>query len=663
VEGPLISGPDGLSAPPAPGLLSGVASDSLTRAPATEAPSPVSGGATVLVWLRRIPGWVITGVLCLIFAVVMWWHVWTSGHPDSVMLCNCGDPSSFAWFMEWPAYALTHGQSLFLEHADQVPVGLNMLDNTSVLALGIVLAPITWLFGPVASLNVALTAAPVLSGISAYGSLRRGLNVSKPAAIVAGVLFAGSPFLQRNETLAHLQTAFLPLVPLIFLCCYELIVAQRGRWWGWGLLLGLLIAVQFFIGSEILTFVTLTVIGSLVVSVIAAAIFNREALVSRLPFAAKGLALGGLTGGALLAYPVYFAMLGPAHISGSDWTTVTTNSLNRILLALHASRHAIIRMPDTGYLGSPGMAAEYLGIAAILVVVAAAIVIRRPLTRLCVLILVIAAWASLGNYKAMPGGWGPLESLPSLWHFVRNVPVLDQATPQNLSAIMVFVVVVAAALILDWVWAQRSGKLLNWLPDQASKSAIAALLTAGLSLILLVSWLNDWPMPLKVESVATPAPVERILASLPPHAVVLFYPFPSSTLDQALIWQANDRLRFSVAGGRGITAGPGGAAVHGLEAGTPAGDLSALSTFYEPYGYLNLPTLPSPAERAAVRATLRSWKVTNIIMSGGGRDPDLAKQWLTDVLGAPPKLQDYRWVWTNVQSLVASGASATSAGT
>ncbi len=654
MEAAPISGSDGLSAAQAAGFSGGAVSGSQTLAHGSEAASPVSGEAVVLTWLRRVPGWVIAGLVYIAFAIFMWWHVWTSGHPGSTLLCNCGDPSSFVWFMEWPAYALTHGQSLLVEHADQVPAGLNLLDNTSVLAIGIVLAPVTWLFGPVASLNVALTAAPVLSGISAYGCLRRGLGVSKASAVVAGLLFAGSPFMQRNETLAHLQVTFLPLVPLIFLCCYELIVRQRGKWWRWGLLLGLLVAVQFFIGSEILTMVTLTVIGSLLIAVIAAAILHREALVRRLPFAAKGLALGGLTGGALLAYPVYFAMLGPAHITGSDWARVTTNYLNLIFFPLPQTHRAIALMPDAGYLGRAGLANGYLGLVAILVVIAAAILIRRPLTRLCLLILVIAGWASLGNYDVMPGGISPLSVLPSLWHIVRNVPVLDQATPQNLSAITVFMVVVATALLLDWIWAHRSGELLRWLPGQASKSAVAITLAAALSLVLVLSWLTAWPMPLKVESVATPPPIQRILAHLPPHAVVLFYPFPSSELDQALIWQANDGLRFSVAGGRGITAGAGGAAVHGLEAGTPAGNLSALSTSYVPYGSLALPGLPDAAVRASMRETLRYWKVTSIIMSGGGRAPDYSRQWLTQVLGAPPKLQDGRWVWTNVRALIGS---------
>ena len=48
------------------------------------------------------------------------------------------------------------------------PGGVNLLDNTSVLALGIPLAPVTWVVGPVASMNVALTLAPALSALAMF---------------------------------------------------------------------------------------------------------------------------------------------------------------------------------------------------------------------------------------------------------------------------------------------------------------------------------------------------------------------------------------------------------------------------------------------------------------------------------------------------------------
>jgi hypothetical protein len=647
-----LAGADGPASALTAGFSGGAGSGSQATVAADTSAELAAGLAERWSRLRHVPVWAVAAVIYLALAVAMWWHVWAGGHPASTMTCACGDPASFAWFLEWPAYAISHGHSLFLATSDQVPAGLNMLDNTSVLALGVVLAPITWLFGPVATLNVALTAAPALSAISAYGCLRRGLGLWRPAAFLAGLLFGFSPFVQRNQTYGHLQVTFLALIPLMFLCVYELIVTQRGKSWRWGLLLGLLIAVQFFIGSELLTMVTLTVAGSALLAIICAALTNRQTLAAKLPFALRGLALAAVIGVALLAYPVWFAIAGPDHISGPDWTTVSTNSLTRMVLPVAQPHAAVIRLPFAGYLGPAGLSSGYLGIAAILVVVAAAVAVRRPLSRLCLVITVVAAWASLGAYHHLTDFNGALSWLPSLWQLARNVPVVDQATPQNFSAIAVWAVAVSAALLLDWLWRHRSGAPLQFASARLSRPILAGGGAALVSAALIVPWLLAWPMPFTTESVATPPPVARVIAGLPAHATVLFYPFPSSALDQALVWQARGDMRFSVAGGRGITAGPGGAAVHGLEPGTPAGMLSALSTSYTPRGSLSLPALPTAAVISSMRDALRHWQVTEIVMSGGGRNPAYAKQWLTKVLGTPPHLQDGRFVWTGVQQLI-----------
>ena len=95
-------------------------------------------------------------------AVVLWWHVW-SGHPSSLLTCGCGDPGQEVWFMAWPAWSIAHLHSVFFSGAVNVPQGANLLSNTSGTLVGVVLAPVTWAFGPVLSTNVALTLAPALS--------------------------------------------------------------------------------------------------------------------------------------------------------------------------------------------------------------------------------------------------------------------------------------------------------------------------------------------------------------------------------------------------------------------------------------------------------------------------------------------------------------------
>ena len=74
--------------------------------------------------------------------------------------------------MAWPAWAIAHLHSLFFSGAVNVPHGANLLSNTSGTLVGVVLAPVTWLFGPVTATNVALTLAPALSAWGCFAAVR-----------------------------------------------------------------------------------------------------------------------------------------------------------------------------------------------------------------------------------------------------------------------------------------------------------------------------------------------------------------------------------------------------------------------------------------------------------------------------------------------------------
>jgi hypothetical protein len=611
--------------------------------------------------LRRTPGWLFAGVIYALGSVALWWQVW-SGHPASTLTCACGDPPSFVWFLEWPAYAITHGHSLFFATRLHYPTGINLLDNTSVLALGVVLAPVTWLFGPIATLNVALTATPVLTGLSAYAVLRRGLGLGRLAAFLGGLAFGFSPFMMRNEAANHLQTSFMALVPLIFWCCYELAVAQRGRSWRWGVALGVLVAVQFFVGTDILLITAMTVAIALALG-LAVAMWREvrspddHALTAKLPYACRGFGLAAVVGVVLLAYPLWFSLVGPGHINGKNYFHPAGNGLLQVLLPLGATTFQTQLWPREGYLGPPGTYEAYLGIPALLVLAVALVAVRRPLVKMCAAMTIITVWLSLGGSitKLSSGGeprWFPL--LP--WHVLLRLPVLEKSTPATFSGPAVWFVVVAGALLTDrLIRARRSGDLHPALLRSAlTRTAGARVLSAGvIGAALVLPWLFAWPVPFTANTVTAPAWVTSAGAHLPANAVVLFYPYPSSWDDSPELWQARSGMRYAVVGGRGIVAGPNNQAEHGWTPGTPEGTMTALSVGWEPhYSDLPLPLMPSAAAVASFRGALRHWGVTNVVVTAGGRDPGYARRWLTAVLGTAPQPEGGAWVWNNVQTLI-----------
>jgi hypothetical protein len=132
----------------------------------------------------------VAGLIYLVVSVVLWSGVWMH-HPTATTTCGCGDASLFTWFLAWPAHAIAHGLDPFYSTALFHPQGINLLTNTGVVAIGTVLAPVTWLFGPVATLNVALTLSPVLSGLAMFVLLRRWVTWV-PAAFVGGLFYGFS---------------------------------------------------------------------------------------------------------------------------------------------------------------------------------------------------------------------------------------------------------------------------------------------------------------------------------------------------------------------------------------------------------------------------------------------------------------------------------------
>ena len=133
-----------------------------------------------------------------------------------------------------------------------------MLANASSTGIGIVLAPMTWLFGPIASLNVALTLSPVLSALAMFILVRQWVQWA-PAAFVAGLLYGFSPLLLASLSNVWLMVGVAPVPPLVVLCLDELLFRQRRSPIKVGVGLGLLVFVQFFLGVEILLITAISV--------------------------------------------------------------------------------------------------------------------------------------------------------------------------------------------------------------------------------------------------------------------------------------------------------------------------------------------------------------------------------------------------------------------
>ncbi len=603
-------------------------------------------------------------------SVVFWWSAWSS-HPTTVTTCACNDPSLFVWFLEWPAYTIAHGHNLFYSTSLFHPQGINLLSNTGVLALGVPLAPVTWLFGPVATLNVASTLGPALSALSMFWLLRRFVSWA-PAAFAGGLVFGFSPFAIDNVAVAHLNTEILALVPLMIGCLHELCLRQSRRWPVVGAALGLLVTVQFFLSTEMLVIMGFCTIAGLAILVLYAAAFSRTELLAKAPRALGGLAVATLVAMLLLVYPVWFALDGPAHLSGLVWPIVKPGSgginLGNIWHLRFLSAQGLHLF--AGYEGPALPQAEYLGIGLLGVVGAGLVLYRREIELWFFgavgLVSVALSLSATSSY------WVP-------WRVLEHVPLVQNVEPGRFFGMTTACLAIMLGVVVDRFHSTVRGVITSVFTrfrvtstaNSDSRSggdpggsrrrltgvnglaagggaALVALAVAAVAIVPIGSAVAH-NIPLTTQGVALPKWFADDGAHLSAGQVVLTYP-PPVTGGSAMTWQAIDLLRFAMATGAGPESIP-------ARAGKERAGLDVIT---QASLVLSPPPPATTSNIEAVRQALSGWGVTIVVVPDpAGLEPRYSRvastAWalgmFTLAIGRRPAFEDDAWVWTRVRHL------------
>ena len=578
-------------------------------------------------------------------ALVVWWGVW-SAHPTSTTTCGCGDSALFLWFFAWPAHALTHGLDPFYSTAMSHPGGVNLLANTSELALGVVLAPVTWAFGPVASMNVALTLAPALSALAMYVAVRRWV-AWPPAAFAAGLLYGFSPLVLVSLSDAHLMLGWAVVPPLVVACVDELLSGRRGPA-GVGLVLGLLLVVQFFVGTEVL--VLLGIAGAL-----GGLLLLGHGIAHRADLAAVGRRVGvGLgtavaTAGILLAWPAWFALAGPAHTSGRVWPTLELGAEGTTLRAfvwptpVSAGFTAFTHRVG-GYQG-PTLSGQYVGIGTVVVAVVGLVVWRRD-RRLWFFgaMTAVSVVLSLGVSRTV---WLP-------WQLATGRPILQNIIPGRFVVVTYLSLAAVVGIVVDRTRTAvgrrigsgpGTGTAVRWAPS------LAGLAVALVALVPVVDYLAP-TVPMVTQPVRAPAWFTAVAPRLPAHRVLLVFPVPYQVIESAMAWQAVAGFPYAMVGG----GGPGGV-IQRAGAERAGADAIARASFSFTGQVLR------PGDVIATRHALSAWGVTGVVLPDAPGLPAYDRvtsvpytvAFVTAVLGRAPARRAGSWVWGGVATGTPTG--------
>ncbi len=564
----------------------------------------------------------LPGAYYLVGAVALTMWLWRD--PASrIVAGNPYDADQFAWFFRYDATAVAHLRlPALITTAMNAPQGISLMWNTAMPLPGVLLAPLTLVAGPQASLTVLMTLGFAGSALGMFATARRW-GASTAAAGLAGLVYGFSPALIQSSA-GHYDLQFAVLPPLIIDAALGLVTggggtggraAARG-----GIRLGLLAAAQLFIAEELLLD---TAVAAVVITVVLA-VSRPGAVAGRIRDVAVGVGAGIAVAAAIAGYPLWVQFFGPLHQHGSPFAAdFYKNDLAGFVLPppsvlAHTARSAAFAarfqggLPEyLGYLGWPMLA--------VLAVIAVCFWRRLPVRATGVTFAVLSV-LSLGGTLLADGREHEGISLP--WHWLQALPVAAAVIPDRFSIIADGAAAALLAFGLDAALSRWPAR--RWLIGVAAAIAILPLV----------------PRPLPAAD-ASPAPAGWTAAfsalRLPPGAAVLVVPIPVRTYTAPLRWQADTGVPSAMYGGYYM--GPtwsGQPATDGNGLSSEAlylNQLWAQSSGVNVAAVATLPAIGLYPDAVQMRAQLAGWKPAAVVAVASPHSP--LAQYLTGLLGPP----------------------------
>ena len=545
----------------------------------------------------------------------VYWPLWTD-LSGAHLAASESDQTAFEWFLAHAAHRVSDPGNPFFTTALNPPFGANMMAQASVLAIGLVLAPVTLTLGPTVSLAVALTGALAATAAGWYFVLSRKIlpadaataadgerpgPVGTRVAAALGGAFAGfSPTIVSHAAGAHLNLIAQFLLPFIAWQAANL----HRRPWRAGLWLGLLAAAQIFIGEELLLLTALALAVFVPVAATQRATTLEEArrYLGGLAFAA-GVAL------AVTAYPLWMQFLGPQSyadlpynsVGGARWAALTGYSSESVGAMSASPKPGIVldAAEQNGFFGWPLL---------IFVVLAGGWLFRRsPVARAFVVTGAVFLLLSTRTDKAL-----------------ADLPALHILPPARLALVVSICVGILLALLVHRVRTAR------WLLGAA---LVAVLLPVA-------------PTPLTVDARA-PIPAfftdDQWQRYVRPGHTLVSARHPDHGYAEPMRWQMAAGLRFNINGGYILS--PFNAERDGWY--TPPSRYTEVIFAEAAQGQTRALT---DQDRAAAVADLRQWRADAVVLVAGTPGEETLRATVSDLYGVPETFVGGVWVGTSARS-------------
>lgn len=564
--------------------------------------------------------------MSLFLTLSLWLHL------DHELRSDPQDQAFFEWMLAHGARVLTDGAYPFFSDRMNYPDGVNMMANTSVLAVSVPMTPVTLLWGPHVAFNVFLTLALAVTGISWYLVLSRQFVTSRLAAWIGAMFCTFAPSMVAHAG-GHPNIVSQFLVPLIIWRTFALRVP--GRVWRNGLILAGLLIWQAFINLEIL-FMTAVGLG-----IFCCVLWRkrRKTMPGEAATFGRGIAVAASVTLAVLAYPLSVQFFGPQSYQGlpqfvrnfgADLGSFTAyaqrsiagNSATGARLAQNASE-------ENAFFGW-GLVILFFGLVAWM---------RRNLAVVTLAgIAVLFGAMSLGPRIYLNG---INTGVPGIWAVLHSVPVLNSAVPTRWA--------LAIAPVIGFVLAlgcQRASDLVKAQPSAKGPVRVAMITAVAMALVPLV------PTPLRtapMDAVPTFVTSGMWKTYVDANHTVVTLPLPDSGYPDPLRWSAYTGEDMRIAGAYAL-----------LPNQNPLDPTDRTALFAPPWrptsGLMESIKQGNPipeitnTRREMTLADLRYWKAGAVVLAPQERDTEMLRA-MSDLLGFQPTWMGGAWVW-NVRPLV-----------
>jgi uncharacterized membrane protein YhaH (DUF805 family) len=541
-----------------------------------------------------------------------------------VVANNEQDQGFFTFVLANAAHSILHLDNPLFSHQVNVPHGVNMMANTSILGLAIPLTPITLLFGAKVSFAVLEVLALSLTASAWYYVLSRHLVRSWAAAFIAGAFCGFTPgFVSQSN--GHPNVAGQFMVPIILLQVARLRDTKRPV--AVGAVLGLLVIYQAFINEEVLLFTAVAA----TLMVLVWAVSRREQVRARLRPAVLAVVTAGAIAGVVLAYPLHFQFFGPSRYGAVPELSVSyVSDVGSYFMYPTAGLGGSL----SSMLGLRGHLAEqnsYFGWPLLILAAVTAVTLWRNLVvRSAAVIAVFFALMSLGPTVKV---YGRDHHIPGPFRLVNWLPVIESVVPVRIALFVGPMLGVLLAFALDRVI--RAPKVTGG-PQLLWYAAFAA------ALVPL------FPRPLPARDV--PAAPTFVTAGdwkqyAPPGHSILVLPVPSIGALQGQRWSAEVNMDMPIPSGYFL--GPDGPDGSRATYGAPhRASQNLLDTVFLTSQKVEI----TDQVRRQFVVDLKFWRTGAIIVG----DVPKARQFrdtLQQLLGTPGQYVDGVWLW-DVRSLV-----------